>query len=716
MARITDVPQAVPDAGQAFDYPNPFRKATLVLVNAPVDPDHRNIGVNAAAYDAFIQAELAATPDPTTPGGRAYQTDLNIQSPEDDLRIGVEYETAGQFYNYGRLTIGTRKWYVFYTPKYLNKSVTLYQADVDEVASYDWMLGYSMIERGHVAVAASQNDTYGAQYLTAPEPISAPPVQGVLEASILGSSPSSWTVLVISANDLRGGPGGNFWSEHVEAVQIAGAADKASAATISAEGVVQIVVPDALYPWTEGTLEPSGGPNVLVPYVHPSGVSTIDGVAAGGGVYLFTLRGWAEYMTIMQGAPWVTSGIVDVRLVPSWAVGGGGDAAFSSAPPTTDPGSGVWDTAAGIPNFAAAVTTATTSTTVLTGWRDTVLAEFNAGYYRKLIAAPFLELILGNGDGWQSYRPDEWPTSGLGFQAATGAAHGDPSIRLIPTGYNDLGSQMGMDTPVGGNAGMTHSGYGSAASNPTSQDLTPYLNAYSSQQTWIVNQKNRELAVELGLTNIQLNAGVQGIQTALGGATGAAGGALGNGGGQGAISGAASAALGSVAGLATANIQASNTITMLDISQDGSFDIGAYQLGLSGIAAVNAFDTWVQSLNSASGGGSAERLASPWRAILAQGFKAIVVAPSAERVKKLLSEWKRYGYMIGQAFTPTRLDPMTKMSYWQTDGAVIVGPAPQQHRQTIAQAFDRGTTVWTNLADIGTDVTGTNAPRAGISY
>lgn len=708
MANIDDVPAAVPDAGQSFDYVNPPRFATLVLVDSPLDPDHSNIGVNPAAYDAFIDGEVAA--------GRALVVDnVNLVSPEDDLRIQVEYETTGQFFNYGRLTIGTRKWYVFYTPEYLNKSVTLYRADIDEVASYDWSLGYSIIERGHVAVAASQSDTYGSQYLTAPEPIDAPPVQGVLTQSLLASTPSAWTVLVISANDLRGSGGLRFFELHSQADKIMTADQTASAATITHDGVVQITVPPASYPWTEGG---SGGdnPEVAIPFVTPSPVSTIDGVAAGGGVYLFTPSGFAEYMTIMQGAPWVTAGIVDVRLVPSWAVGGGGDHGFTPAAPSTDPGSTVWGVAGDIPNFVGAVTSATTSPTVLAGWRDTVLAEFGAGYYRKLITSQFTELMVGNGDSWQTFRPDQWQSSGLGFEAATGAAHGDPSIRLIPTGYNGLGSQLGIDSPVGGNAGVTHSGYGSAASNPGSQDLTPYLNAFSSHQTWLVNQLNRELAVTLGLTNIQLNAGVQGIQTVLGAAAGAAGGALAGGGGAGAIAGAASSSIGSMAGLATAGITASNTITMLDISQDGSFDIGAYQLGLSGLAAVSAFDTWSQSLYSASGGGSAEHLASAWRAIVSQAFTAIVSMPSAERVKALLSEWKRYGYMIGQAFAPSRLDVMSKMSYWQTDGATILGPVPQQHRRTIAQVFDKGTTVWTNLADIGTDVTASNEPVAGITY
>jgi len=206
------------------------------------------------------------------------------------------------------------------------------------------------------------------------------------------------------------------------------------------------------------------------------------------------------------------------------------------------------------------------------------------------------------------------------------------------------------------------------------------------------------------LTNIQLNAGVQAINTVLGAASGATGGPA----------GALSGAIAAVPSLATAGITASNAITMLDISTDGSFDIGAYQLGLSGEASLAAFNTWYQSLSSQSGGGSPERLASPWRAIVAQAFRVLISVPSTERIHALVSEWNRYGYMIGQAFVPPRLDPMTHRSYWQISEATVLGALPQNARDLIARAFERGVTVWTTVAEIGTEPA--NAPRAGVSY
>jgi hypothetical protein len=699
MVSIEDIPAFPGQPGQ-----NPIPGAppsvvpiAVVLVTAPLDREYRNIALNAAAVDAFIAAEVA--------GGRAHSENVERWSPWSDLPLQLDFAAAAGF-NYGRFTIGERSWYAFLSATYLNLNDTLFAVDADNWTTYGPTIGYGMVERGHVAVAAAADagDVYGNQYLTAPEPIDAPPVQGVLAADILGSGASGWTVLVISANDLRGTGGLRFFELHTEASEIMQAAGLASSATITHDGTVQFTIADADYPWTEGGVVGIDNPEVAVPFVTASPVSTIDGVAAGGGVYLFTPRGFARYMTIMQGAPWITSGIVDVRLVPDWAVGGGGDAAFSATVPTQDPGSGLWAEAGDIPNFTAAVTSATVSEDVLNGWRATVLAAVGATGWTKLVTSQFTDLLVGNGDVMRSFRPDQWQHPDVTFEAVTGAAHGDPSIRLIPTGYNDLGNQMGLDAPVGGAAGVTHSGFGTAASSPATNQIAPYLNAFSNHQSWLSNQQNRELAVTLGLTNIQLNAGVQAINTVLGAAGGATGGPA----------GALSGAIAAVPSLATAGITASNAITMLDISTDGSFDIGAYQLGLSGEASLAAFNTWYQSLSSQSGGGSPEHLASPWRAIVAQAFRVLISVPSAERIHALVSEWNRYGYMIGQAFIPPRLDPMTHRSYWQISEATILGALPQNARDAISRAFERGVTVWTAVAEIGTEPA--NAPRAGVSY
>jgi hypothetical protein len=866
---VNSVPTAVTSAGLDYDYPNTPPVATIVLVNIPADPDHQNVGLNQAAYDTFIDAQIAATEDPSTPGGAAWilGTDQVLYDPEYNLKALIDYDTATRLYNYGRITADNgRQWYVFYTPVFLNRNVTRFLADIDEFPSFSWGLGYSVIERGHIAVAASQDDTYGSEYLTAPEPVDAPPVRGVLEAGLLGSAPDSWTVLVVSANDLRGsGVTPNFFELNRLNDQISTAANLGSAATIDSAGEVQTTIPTSTYPWSTGSppTPPSGTPeNGFVPddlltllatgagpnppmaelntalawaqvvasfpgatisptiggspasasaywsraldtaihtdpslygitdpdlspigeskhglgirinvegvspsdmtafgfsefnsYTYtfegpyswdeptpgtlevfaaasaPSPVSTIDGVAAGGGCYLFTQSGWATYENIMQGAPWVTAGIVAVRLVPSWALSGGNAVEYAENIPALDPTDPMWDAAAAIPVYRANVFSATASPTVLADWRDSAMTAVGVdSIWRKLLTSQFTDLLVGNGDSMTSFHPDQWGTSGIAFEAVTGAAHGDASIRLIPVGYNDLGAQMGIDSPVGGVAGITQEGLGIATANTAQADIGPYMAAYTNNESWQVQFRQRELAQNLGLTNVQLSLGAAAVATALGAATGAVNGSTGAAlaptkdgekvplGGGALAAGLAGGAAAGFSSLINTSIQASNTIQLLDISTDGSFDIGALQLGISGLGSYYTYQAWVQSLDAVPGSGSPEMLASAWRAIMAQAFQVIVAMPSAERVKRLLSEWKRYGYMIGQAFDPGQLNVMSHFSYWKTQGALITGSTPQEKRSTIAQAFDRGVTVWDVIAEIGTDVTADNTPLSGISY
>lgn len=862
MVDLNDIPDfpGMPGQRPTPGDPPSVSPIAVVLVTAPLDSEGMATPLNAAAVDAFIAAEIAAG------GTRAYSTTVERWAPWSSLDVSLGFAVASK-YNYGRFVVGGKSFYAYVSVDYQNLTTSTLTPTPDDWTTYAPSIGYSTVVRSHVAIAASLSDTYGDQYLTAPEPIDAPPVRGVLSADLLSSLPSNWTVLVVSANDLRGGTGNPFWDRHVEADLIAGAANLASSATVDSSGTVQAVIPSAQYPWAVGgsgvpdvvdTISPahtitnpggtiasawqwhidnnggrggvdwnyaygtdftapadgvvdhfdvvgvgmvvrltlntpaarinpqepdndqygpilsiwfqhcsaaydgpasqgdvigkSGdgygaftahlhvhaltntssvagstnranfwgfvegggvGPDVYVPKVTGSAVSTIDGIAAGGGVYLFTIDGFAEYMTIMQGAPWVTSGIIDTRLVPTWAIGAGGDASYTPAKSSTDPNSPIWAVAAAIPVFVGEVSSDTITATVLSNWRASALSAVGATGWTKLLTSQFTEILVGNGDGPRSFVPEQWHTSSLGFLAVTGAAHGESSIRVLPAGYNELGSQMGIESPIGGQAGLTHSGYGLAGSNTASQVLTPYLSAFGSHQAWAIALLNKQLATTLGLTNIQLNAGTQGVSTVMGAVQSAAGGAL-VAGGPGAIMGAAAGAVGSIGSMATAGIQTQNAITMLDVAQDGSFDITALSLAMSGGAAVASFDSWKQSLSAVSGSGAAHRLASAWRSILGQTFDVIVSMPSVDAVRRAVSTWKRYGYMVNRAFVPPRLDAMDHFTYWQLDDPTVLGSMPAESRARIIERFTRGTTIWTTVSEIGSQPT--NTPRAGVTY
>lgn len=81
---------------------------------------------------------------------------------------------------------------------------------------------------------------------------------------------------------------------------------------------------------------------------------------------------------------------------------------------------------------------------------------------------------------------------------------------------------------------------------------------------------------------------------------------------------------------------------------------------------------------------------------------------------RAVADFNRYGYMVNRAMVPPRLDVMQRRSYWQTAETTVLGDMPQDARLAVASSFERGVTVWTNVAEIGTNPT--NPPTPGVTY
>lgn len=713
MGHIDDTPADVTDAGQGKNYTNPPPTATLVLVAAPVDSTMRVIGKNRAAYDTMIDSEVAA--------GRSWSGDIVMYDPRRPIKLGLTYAQASA-YNYARLTFQGRNWYLFVDSiEYNALGTTTLNTIVDPIPTYPgWSLGNSLIERSHAGVAASQGDTYGDQYCLTPEPVSATPGLGSLSADILNSSATGWTIILISANDLRGnGTLTPYFEEHVESKFINSAARTAwlaGAGPIVGGDEFQptgggdhgtIADYDSPYPW-----HVNGSKSYVIPSVRASQPSSIDGVAQGGGAYKFTLRGYLRWLSIVQSASWIMEGITDYRIVPSWAVSGGGDSAVApNANPPVSPSSNSWQQAAAIPVFAESITTQGYDTTVLSGWRDTYLASIGAQWYRKLITSPYTQVMVGDGESNEMYDPERMRTSGITVHARTGAAHGENSVR-VTADYNALTDQKAVHMSTGGSPGSLASGYGRAASNTSAANLGLANAAYNSLLTREAMEYNRRMAIHMGETKMPMNLGIIGVQSVLQAAGGAA--LAGSAGGP--IGAAAGAVVGGGAALITGAISANSSLDLLDISSNASIDIGSYQLARSGQYNTVSFRSWVQALNSMSGKGSPGGLASAWRFVTGKGLQAVIVTPSYDQASQALSVWRRYGYMIGRSFTPSRLDVMSRFSYWKTQDATILGAIPQEDRAKIAAAFDRGVTVYGSLSDVGVAVSTENAPVTGFTY
>jgi hypothetical protein len=97
-----------------------------------------------------------------------------------------------------------------------------------------------------------------------------------------------------------------------------------------------------------------------------------------------------------------------------------------------------------------------------------------------------------------------------------------------------------------------------------------------------------------------------------------------------------------------------------------------------------------------------------------RGPRAVVMGMVAGDVARAVATFDRYGYTVNRALVPPRLDPMTHYSYWQLADVTVLGSLPQEARESIVAAFERGVTVWTSVSEIGTHPA--NAARSGITY
>jgi hypothetical protein len=397
---VNSVPEGVTQAGLDWGYANPPQFVTITLVNAPVDPDHLNVGLGKAAYDTFIDAQVAATVDPSTPGGDAWVLpDVLLYDPEHDLVGDIDFETAIRLYNYGRIdTPSGRSWYVFYTPVYTNPDATTFRADLDEFPSFDWELGYSQVERSHAAAAAASNAANlptAWTYCMEPEPFTTAELisYGGYEHDPLGDA----AVLVVSATDLRADPFVAVDSDVVDTMQdiitnpqATGTvvADDPAGGSLSLNYNVGNGTYDDLfyYPYAAGA--GIGGGQMYRPFATGASPSMIDGIAAEGGAFVYdSVLAYVEHMALLAHAPWIAEGIARAVPIPGGSGGSGAGAALTP-----------WDhveSTAGSAVYHSTLGTATSDDTVLTSdFRENLPGSYAT--WVKLTSAPFTEIQIGN--------------------------------------------------------------------------------------------------------------------------------------------------------------------------------------------------------------------------------------------------------------------------------------------------------------------------------
>lgn len=391
---ITDIPDFPGFPGQR---PTPGADTDVVplpvvLVTTQLDKEYRNMAFDAAAVDAFIAEEIAAE--------RAWETTAERWNPWSHLQLPIAINDAVK-YNYARFTVGDVNWYAFLDAEYLNLTDTLFLVTPDPWVTYGPEIGLSTILRSHVAVAASAAGDIG--FCLEPEDFDPSALVGYsdYQTDPLGTP----KVLVISTTDLTADPfvavdadEANTASSTIPSaessgdieVDITAGTDESFSYAVGNTG--EGYEDPFFYPYAENA-GLSGGNTMYRPIAVGATPSTVDGIPAEGGAFLYASIGDAvTHLSKLAHVPWISDGIQRAVLVPGGAVGG-------LAPVDLSPRYSVSDTdTSGGPSYEATYSTALSDTV-------TLAADWTAGLpgayaeWTKLRTAPYSNIQLGDRAG-----------------------------------------------------------------------------------------------------------------------------------------------------------------------------------------------------------------------------------------------------------------------------------------------------------------------------
>lgn len=387
MVDIYDIPDFPGQPGQrpTPGAPPDVSPVEVVLLVSPLDREYRNVALNAVAVDAFIAAEITA--------GRAYSTTVERWSPWSPLQLPLDFATGSAF-NYGRFSIGGRHWYAFLDADYLNLTDTVFAPTADLWTTYGPTIGYSMVLRGHVAVAASSGGDIG--YCLEPEDFTPGDLVGyaAYQTDPLGSP----QVLVISTTDLRADPfvtvdsdTGDTASEMSATLQTSGTIEAPQPVGDAAEYAYTIGLgtyeDEFYYPYAEFTgLVP--GNTMYRPRAFGAIPSLVDGMAAEGGAFLYPSVGAAiTHLSKLAHAPWISDGIQRAILVPGGT--GSGSAAVNLTPRDNVPDF------TGAPTYHSSYSTAVDyNVTLAADWTAGLPADYDT--WTKLRTGPYSAIQIGD--------------------------------------------------------------------------------------------------------------------------------------------------------------------------------------------------------------------------------------------------------------------------------------------------------------------------------
>lgn len=711
MNQISD-PPLVQDFGTEFNYALWEANTRISLVNVPWNNDYRDVVKFSSKGELDRYIDQRETTESTILTSYA-----KVNQP---VRLDIPYNKAIR-YNYLRASnpsqpIGNdspRSFYYFITDvRYIspNNTEIVVQLDVWQTFGYDVEFGNCYVERGHIGIANENNfDDNGRTYLTVPEGLDTGGEYRVINVSRNSRmGPSQYHILVASAVDLA-----------------ADAGDVTNPKLVAADG------------------------------------SYLNNLPSGAKYYVFNSGGsLMAYLNTIKEKSWVGQGILSITLIPM----------------ITDYIPGFAFGAHGTPTAAPESVPQRVIRKMKADWRNSndILSSIPEEYrhLRKFFTYPYMAIEVTTFSGTPLIaKPESWNDSDATVVERVSMIPPNQRITFHPYKYN---SQADIDDGIGfaGGVGTDDAGdyidfatviqsfptmaivnnmassflaqnaHGIAFQNSQAdwsqqKALRGNQNAYDQASSGMdlanrlgINSRNQDI-MSTGLANQYMQQSA--IVNGLGGVAGGLGSGM-IGGPAGAAIGGASAAFGGMMSNVGAMMQAGHNTDQLALRNSSN----AYATG-AGINQAGYIRDTNKSLADWAARGDYEqtiagiqakvqdsRLTQPTTSGQVGGETINVINNDVEisvrwkfldlaHVRAIGDYWLRYGYAINRFVQIPRLDVMTKFTYWKmAETYLSAGMMPESFKQAIRGIFEKGVTVWTNPADIGTIALSENTPVGGI--
>ena len=462
-----------------------------------------------------------------------------------------------------------------------------------------------------------------------------------------------------------------------------------------------------------------------------------DGLVGGCGVYAIAATNLVDFMAEVSDAPWVSSGIVSITAFPTGLIDFGAKINLNGGDTTiqcykvkaSDTGTRYYDSAHTIDDgFSAPIND----------------YDSRLKYFTKLHTNPYTMLQLSNRNGQTlNLKPEMLSSTNLTLRAYSCASPANIRVGLAVSKYGEGGdtqqsylfsnlvSQRKSGTIYGGYstdtalwfdnfpqlsivndnyiaylAGTTHSrqyAYDSASwgYERSSMAVNNMLNQTDLQMQ--TNEANRNVANQTALTGAAISAASSIFGGIAGGASGGIGGAV-----LGGLGGAASAGFGvaqTMNQLNGANLQFANNQAQLSQSAgmnaayQNRANHGDYQNTIAGInAKVQDMALTQPSVVGANGGNGFA---------LANGLMGVDIRwmiPQKQFAINVCNYWGRYGYAYNQYVNVGNDYNLGNFfTYWKLQDVYLTcAQADEGSKDVIRAVFEKGVTVWSDPAIIGT--------------